>query len=83
MQTRMEIEALKKEQDEASQRRLEELRSMATALEQEYDDLDAVLQQEKSTLKGAQGAKEALESARLEFAAARREGDLTLSLIHI
>ena len=77
MQTRMEIEALKKEQDEASQRRLEELRSMATALEQEYDDLDAVLQQEKSTLKGAQGAKEALESARLEFAAARREGDLT------
>ena len=77
MQTRMEIEALKKEQDEASQRRLEELRSMATALAQEYDDLDAVLQQEKSTLKGAQGAKEALESARLEFAAARREGDLT------
>ena len=75
MQTRMEIEALK-EQDEASQRRLEELRSI-TALEQEYDDLDAVLQQEKSTLKGAQGAKEALESARLEFAAARREGDLT------
>ena len=77
MQTRMEIEALKKEQDEASQRRLEELRGMAEAIEQEYNDLDAVLLQEKSALKGAQGAKEALESARLEFAAARRAGDLT------
>lgn len=77
MQTRMEMEALKKEQDEASLRRLEELRSNAAAIAQEYDDLDAVLQQEKSALKGAQGTKEALESARQEFAAARREGDLT------
>ena len=77
MQTRMEIEALKKEQDEASLRRLEELQRNAEAIAQEYDDLDAVLQQEKSALKGAQGAKEALESARQEFAAARREGDLT------
>ena len=77
MQTRMEMEALKKEQDEASLRRLEQLRSNAAAIAQEYDDLDAVLQQEKSALKGAQGTKEALESARQEFAAARREGDLT------
>ena len=77
MQTRMEIEALKKEQDDASLRRLEELQNTAKSIEQEYDDLDAVLQREKSALKGAQGAKEALESARLEFAAARREGDLT------
>ena len=50
---------------------------MAEAIEQEYNDLDAVLLQEKSALKGAQGAKEALESARLEFAAAQRAGDLT------
>ena len=77
MQTRMEIEALKKEQDDASLRRLEELQNTAKSIEQEYDDLDTVLQREKSALKGAQGAKEALESARLEFAAARREGDLT------
>ena len=77
MQTRMEIEALKKEQDDASLRRLEELQNTAKSIEQEYNDLDAVLQREKSALKGAQGAKEALESARLEFAAARREGDLT------
>ncbi|HBK13939.1 MAG TPA: type VI secretion system ATPase TssH, partial [Gammaproteobacteria bacterium] len=73
----MEIEALKKEQDDASQARLKELQNTATELEQDYSRLDEVLQQEKATLKGAQGTKEALEAARLEFAAARREGDLT------
>jgi len=77
MQIRMEIEALKKEQDDASQARLKELQDTATELEQDYSRLDEVLQQEKATLKGAQGTKEALEAARLEFAAARREGDLT------
>lgn len=77
MQIRMEIEALKKEQDDASQARLLELQNTATELEQDYSRLDDVLQQEKATLKGAQGIKEALEAARLEFAAARREGDLT------
>ena len=77
MQIRMEIEALKKEQDDASQARLKELQNTATELEQDYSRLDDVLQQEKATLKGAQGTKEALEAARLEFAAARREGDLT------
>lgn len=77
MQIRMEIEALKKEQDDASQVRLKELQSTAAELEQDYSRLDEVLQQEKDTLKGAQGTKEALEAARLEFAAARREGDLT------
>ena len=77
MQIRMEIEALKKEQDDASQARLKELQNTATELEQDYSRLDEVLQQEKATLKGAQGTKEALEAARLEFAAARREGDLT------
>lgn len=77
MQIRMEIEALKKEQDEASRARLEELKNTAIELEQDYSRLDEVLQQEKAALKGAQGTKEALESARLEFAAARREGDLT------
>ena len=77
MQICMEIEALKKEQDDASQARLKELQNTATELEQDYSRLDEVLQQEKATLKGAQGTKEALEAARLEFAAARREGDLT------
>ena len=77
MQIRMEIEALKKEQDDASQARLKELQNTAAELEQDYGRLDDVLQQEKATLKGAQGTKEALEAARLEFAAARREGDLT------
>jgi ATP-dependent Clp protease ATP-binding subunit ClpB len=77
IQIRMEIEALKKEQDDASQARLLELQNTATELEQDYSRLDDVLQQEKATLKGAQGIKEALEAARLEFAAARREGDLT------
>ena len=77
MQIRMEIEALKKEQDEASRARLQELQNTAMELEDDYSRLDEVLRQEKEALKGAQGTKEALESARREFAAARREGDLT------
>ena len=76
IQLKMEAEALKQESDEASKRRLEDLQSSITGLEREYADLDEIWQAEKIALRGAQGVKEELDAARLEFDAARRAGDL-------
>jgi ATP-dependent Clp protease ATP-binding subunit ClpB len=76
MQQKMEIEALKKEHDEASQKRLADLESSVAELTEEYQSLDQVWQAEKEILKGSQGVKEELEAARIEFDAARRASDL-------
>jgi len=77
IQQKMEIEALKKEQDEASHKRLADLQASVAELQHEYESLDEIWQAEKSALKGSQGVKEELEAARIEFDAARRSGDLT------
>ena len=77
MQLKMEVEALKKEDDEASKKRLQELREQVSSIEAEYAELEAVWEAEKSALKGSQDTKEELEAARLQFEAARRESDLT------
>ena len=76
IQQKMEIEALKKEKDEASHKRMDDLVSSVAQLQHEYDCLDEVWRSEKSALRGAQDAKEKLEAARVAFDAARRSGDL-------
>ena len=77
MQLKMEVEALKKESDEASKKRLEDLRGEIADIEKEYAALDEIWESEKQALKGSQDTKEELEAARLQFEAARRESDLT------
>jgi len=77
IQFKMEAEALKQETDAASQRRLEDLNNSIAELEREYADLDEIWQAEKAVLRGAQDLKEELDTARVEFDAARRAGDLT------
>ncbi len=76
IQQKMEIEALKKEKDDASLKRLKVLEASVAELQEEYQALDEIWQAEKNVLKGSQGVKEALEAARIEFDAARRAGDL-------
>ena len=76
IQQKMEIEALKQEGDEASKRRLQDLRRSAEGLEREYADLEEVWKAEKASLRGAQDIKEALEAARLALEVARRGSDL-------
>ncbi|MCR9261339.1 MAG: ATP-dependent chaperone ClpB [Pseudomonadaceae bacterium] len=76
IQQKMEIEALKKEKDDASLKRLKVLEASVAELQEEYQALDEIWQTEKSVLKGSQGVKEELEAARIEFDAARRSGDL-------
>jgi ATP-dependent Clp protease ATP-binding subunit ClpB len=76
IQMKMEREALKKESDEASKKRLEKLNEQIAAVESEFRELEQVWVAEKAALAGSHTIKEKLEKARLEFEAARRAGDL-------
>jgi len=76
IQLKIEREALKKESDESSKRRLADLESEIKRLELEYADLEEVWKSEKAALQGTQHIKEALDRARQELETARRAGDL-------
>ncbi|MBZ9558956.1 MULTISPECIES: ATP-dependent chaperone ClpB [unclassified Modicisalibacter] len=76
IQLKMEREALKKETDEASHKRLENLEAQIDELEREYADLDEVWKAEKASIQGAAQFKAELEQARIDLEAARRQGDL-------
>ena len=76
IQLKIEREALKEESDEASRKRLDDLESDVAALEKDYADLEEIWKAEKNAMQGATQLKEALEQARIELDAARREGDL-------
>ncbi len=76
IQLKIEREALKKESDEASKKRLAILQEEIDKLEKEYADLEEIWQAEKAALQGTTHIKEELERARLELEAAQRAGDL-------
>ncbi len=77
IQLKIEQEALNKEQDEASRRRLAALKETLAGLEREYADLEEVWKSEKAALQGAASFREELDRARVELETARRAGDLT------
>ena len=76
IQLKIEREALKKESDDASVKRLEDLDARLAELEREFADLDEVWKAEKAAMQGAAQIKEDLERARLEFDTASRANDL-------
>ncbi len=76
IQLKIEREALKKESDEASKKRLELLEQEIGKLEKEYSDFEEVWKAEKLALNGSAQVKEELERAKLELDTARRAGDL-------
>jgi ATP-dependent Clp protease ATP-binding subunit ClpB len=76
IQLKIEREALKKESDEASKKRLQLLESDINGLEKEYADLDEVWKAEKAAMQGSAQHKEELERVKLEMETARRAGDL-------
>lgn len=76
IQLKIEREALKKESDEASKKRLEDLQQSINELEKKYADLDELWKAEKSILQGTTHIKEALEKAKIDLDTARRAGDL-------
>jgi ATP-dependent Clp protease ATP-binding subunit ClpB len=77
IQLKIEREALKKETDEASRKRLNTLNDTLKALEKEYSDLEEVWKAEKASVQGAAHIKEELERARQDVDTARRAQDLT------
>lgn len=76
IQLKIEREAVKKDEDEASRKRLEKIDEDITELEREYANLDEIWRGEKAALQGSQGIKTSLEQARLDLEAARRASDL-------
>lgn len=76
VQLKIEREALKKESDDASIKRLHLLESAINEQEREFADLEEVWKSEKAAVQGTAHIKETLEQARQEFETARRAGNL-------
>jgi ATP-dependent Clp protease ATP-binding subunit ClpB len=76
IQLKIEREALKKETDEASRKRLSTLEDALKALGKEYSDLEEVWKAEKASIQGAAHIQEELDRARTDMDAARRAQDL-------
>lgn len=76
IQLKIEREALKKESDEASKKRLAQLEAEIEKADREFSDLDEIWKSEKAALQGTAHIKEELERARLDMETARRAGDL-------
>ncbi|MDR2174173.1 MAG: ATP-dependent chaperone ClpB [Burkholderiales bacterium] len=75
IQLKIEREAVKKEKDDASQKRLALIEEEMTRLGQEYADLDEIWKAEKANVAGTQHIKEAIDKARQQMEEARRRGD--------
>jgi ATP-dependent Clp protease ATP-binding subunit ClpB len=76
IQLKIEREALKKESDDASRKRLEDLEAQLGDLEKSFADLEEIWKAEKAAMQGAAHIKEELERARLELETAHRANDL-------
>jgi ATP-dependent Clp protease ATP-binding subunit ClpB len=76
VQLKMEREALRKEKDASSRKRLGQIEAATRELEREYADLDEIWKREKAASQSEAQISEQLERARLDFETARRAGDL-------
>ena len=76
VQLKIEQEALKKESDDGSRKRLEKLSGELDGLEKKSADLTAIWQAEKEKIADSQKLKESLDQARIELEQAQRTGDL-------
>ena len=77
IQLKIERESLKKEKDEASLKRLQDLEGEIGKLDQQYSELEAVWKAEKAVMQGTTSLKEDLEQTRIQLESARRRGDLS------
>src|SRR5438105_4377403 len=75
IQLRIEREAVKKETDEASRKRLQLIEAEISRLEKDYADLEEEWQAEKATVAGSQAIKEEIEKLRQQMDEAKRKGD--------
>src|SRR5450631_1533915 len=75
IQLKIEREAVKKEKDEASKKRLGHIDDEIKRLGKEYADFEEILKSEKARVQGSTHVKEELEKAKLAMEEAKRKGD--------
>ncbi len=75
MQLKIEQQALKKEKDEESKKRLADLENIIKSVEAESKELTAQWQAEQQKMRGLSDAMAALDVAKAEVATAMRNGD--------
>jgi len=76
IQLKIEREAIKKEKDEASRKRLALLESEIKSLQREYADLDDIWKAEKAQVQGSAHIKEEIERVRADIVKLQRAGKL-------
>ncbi len=76
IQLKIQREALKKEKDPESQKRLSDLEAEIGVLEREYNDLEEIWKAEKAAVTGTTKIKEQIEQLKIELDAAHRRQDL-------
>lgn len=75
IQYKIELEALKKEEDEGSKQRLQKLQTDIKQAQDRYNELEKIWNSEKAMLEGTHGIKEELDKLRQELNAAYRAGN--------
>ena len=75
IQLKIEREAVRREKDEASQKRFELIEEEISKLEKEYADLEEIWKAEKAQVQGSAHIKEEIEKIKLAMEEATRKGD--------
>jgi ATP-dependent Clp protease ATP-binding subunit ClpB len=75
IQLKIEREAVRKEKDEASRKRMALIEEEIARLEKEYADLEEIWKAEKAQVQGTQHIMEELDRLKVEMEAAKRKGD--------
>jgi len=74
IQLKIEREAVNKDTDEGSQRRLKAIEDELLKLQREYNDFEEIWKSEKAAVQGSQSIKEEIERTRAEMAELQRKG---------
>ena len=74
IQLKIEREAVKKETDEASLRRLQIIEEELEKLQREYNDFEVIWKSEKAAVQGTASIKEEIDRVRAEMAELQRKG---------
>ena len=75
IQLKIEREAVRREKDEASQKRFGLIEEEIVRLEKEYADLDDIWKAEKAAVQGSAAIKEEVDRIKLQIERLKREGD--------
>ncbi|AOA58058.1 ATP-dependent chaperone ClpB [Acinetobacter larvae] len=75
IQLKMQLEAVKKDEDSVSKAEVTHLEKQIAEVQQEYNDLEEVWRAEKTLIEGTNKAQVALDQARIALEKAQREGD--------